>query len=72
MQAVLPWTDQLEHGKERTHTNPEDWSFHTTGFFFKCTNQKNQFSIHEDSQRKGRKKKTFLPNIIPSWEVKCP
>lgn len=41
MQAVLPWTDQLEHGKERTHTNPEDWSFHTTGFFFKCTNQKN-------------------------------
>ena len=24
MQAVLAWADQLEHGRVRTHENPED------------------------------------------------
>lgn len=70
--AGCPGMDrQLEYGRERTHANPEDWPFHTMGFFSNLISHKNHSAIHGVSERKGREKsKNYLPNIVPSW--KCP
>lgn len=60
MQAVLAWADQLEHGRERAHANPEDWPFHTTGFFSNLTNQeKITLPFRERAKAEKRAKITF-------------
>lgn len=73
MQGVPAWPDPLAHGRARTHANPEDWPFHTTGFLPQLTSQKNHSDSEKLHQRKGVKKNiNYLPNIIPSREVKWP